>query len=138
MPWRISASARTLTVNRFSTPQAFSICTAALEKPHCGNCGVPFMYSTNGWVVTCSRMTSCVFIGGFRGGGRSVDTDCIGMGATPPEFNPDGVKGLFLDRAGEAGDVVFDEKGVKDGARQRPEQCTGHQRAPVVHVSLDR
>src|ERR1700730_9791335 len=65
IPWRISGSARTLTVNRLSTPQAFSLCTAALEKPHCGNCGVPFMYSTTGWVVTCSRMVSCVLMAAF-------------------------------------------------------------------------
>ena len=48
------------------------------------------------------------------------------MGATPPEFNPDGVKGLFLDRAGEAGHVVLDEERVKDGDRQRAKQRPGH------------
>ena len=28
------------------TPQRFRISTTVAEKPHCGNCGVPFMYST--------------------------------------------------------------------------------------------
>src|SRR5256885_16879407 len=60
MPWRIASSASTLTEKKRSTPHACSICTAALEKPHCGNCGVPFMYSTTGCVVTCSRIVSWV------------------------------------------------------------------------------
>src|SRR5260221_2375958 len=59
MPWRISGSSSTLTVNSFSTPQAFRICTAFAEKPHCGNCGVPFIYRTTGLPVTCCLMRSC-------------------------------------------------------------------------------
>src|SRR5882762_6186953 len=59
MPWRISGSSSTFTVNSFSTPQAFRICTALAEKPHCGNCGVPFMYRTTGFPVTCCLMRSC-------------------------------------------------------------------------------
>src|SRR5712664_2072636 len=59
MPWRISGSSSTLTVNSFSTPQAFRICTALAEKPHCGNCGVPFIYRTTGLPVTCCLMRSC-------------------------------------------------------------------------------
>jgi hypothetical protein len=39
------------------------------------------------------------------------------MGTTPLEFNPDGVAGLFLDRAGEAGHVVLDEKRIEDRDR---------------------
>ena len=39
-------------------PQALRICTAVAEKPHCGNCGVPFMYSITGFVVTCSLIWS--------------------------------------------------------------------------------
>ena len=46
MPWRISSSSSTLTVVRSSTPQAFRIWTARPEKPHIGNCAVPFMNST--------------------------------------------------------------------------------------------
>src|SRR6267154_3004993 len=59
MPWRISGSSSTLTVNSFSTPQAFRICTALAENPHCGNCGVPFIYRTTGLPVTCCLMRSC-------------------------------------------------------------------------------
>src|SRR5882724_780101 len=59
MPWRISGSSSTLTVNSFSTPQAFRIWTALAEKPHCGNCGVPFIYRTTGLPVTCCLMRSC-------------------------------------------------------------------------------
>src|SRR5260221_6346455 len=62
MPWRISGSSSTLTVNSLSTPQAFRICTALAEKPHCGNCGVPFMYRTTGLPVTCCLMRSCASI----------------------------------------------------------------------------
>src|SRR5258708_28224652 len=47
-------------------PQACSICTAALENPHCGNCGEPFMYSTTGCVVTCSRIVSWMLMGSFH------------------------------------------------------------------------
>ena len=31
-------------------------CATAAEKPHCGNCGVPFMKSTTGCEVTCCLM----------------------------------------------------------------------------------
>src|SRR5688500_19480934 len=63
MPWRISASARTLTVCSSCTPQALRTCTARAEKPHCGNCGVPFMNSTTGCDVTCCLMRSWVSMG---------------------------------------------------------------------------
>src|SRR5713226_8692715 len=59
MPRRISGSSSTLTVKTSSTPQAFRICTALAEKPHCGNCGVPFIYRTTGLPVTCCLMRSC-------------------------------------------------------------------------------
>src|SRR5712671_5150767 len=59
MAWRISGSSSTLTVKSFSTPQAFRICTALAEKPHWGNCGVPFIYRTTGLPVTCCLMRSC-------------------------------------------------------------------------------
>src|SRR5450432_593163 len=139
MPWRISASARTLTVWRFSTPQAFSICTAALEKPHCGNCGVPFMYSTTGWLVTCSRMVSWVLIGGFRKSRRIAGYGLYRNGGGSTKFNlraAGAVAGSFLDCAGEPGNVVLDEKRIEDGDRKRAKQRARHQRAPVVHVAL--
>src|SRR6185436_5692496 len=44
---------------------------------------------------------------------------------------------LFLDGAGQAGNVVLDEERIEHGDRQRPEQRTRHQRAPVVDVALD-
>src|SRR3954463_15040188 len=56
MPWRISASASTLTLANSCTPQALRTCTASCEKPHCGNCGVPFMKRTTRLPVTCSLM----------------------------------------------------------------------------------
>src|SRR5687768_10437045 len=56
MPWRISASASTLTVWNSLTPQALSTWQASAEKPHCGNCGVPFMKSTTGCPITCALM----------------------------------------------------------------------------------
>ena len=56
MPWRISASASTFTVWNSLTPQALSTWQASAEKPHCGNCGVPFMKSTTGCPVTCALM----------------------------------------------------------------------------------
>jgi hypothetical protein len=43
IPWRISGSSSTFTLKKSFTPQAYRICTAVAEKPHCGNCGVPFM-----------------------------------------------------------------------------------------------
>ena len=46
-----------------------AICTARPEKPHCGNCGVPFMYSATGWLVTCSLMTCCTSMDGPRKAG---------------------------------------------------------------------
>src|SRR3954451_16625976 len=45
---------------------------------------------------------------------------------------------LFLDRSGQAGDVVLDEERVDEGHRQRAEQRTRHQWAPVVDVALDQ
>src|SRR5690606_19597478 len=54
MPWRTSGSSSTLTVAMLSTPQAFRIWMARPEKPHCGNCAVPFMNSTTGVLVTVS------------------------------------------------------------------------------------
>src|SRR5450756_2192822 len=66
MPWRISWSCSTSTVNGCSTPQAFRICVADAEKPHMGICGEPFMYSTTGWETTCWRMVSWAFMGILR------------------------------------------------------------------------
>ena len=44
---------------------------------------------------------------------------------------------LFLDGAGHAGHVVFNEKRVDERNRQRAEQGSRHQRAPMVDVALD-
>src|SRR5450759_4259870 len=76
MPWRISWSCSTSTVNGCSTPQAFRICVADAEKPHMGICGEPFMYSTTGWEVTCSRMVSWALMGILRLRGCSNKIIC--------------------------------------------------------------
>ena len=39
-------------------PADFSAWLARLEKPHIGNCGVPFMNSTIGWPSTSDLMRS--------------------------------------------------------------------------------
>src|SRR5690606_18910529 len=48
----------TLTVCSGAAPAALSACTARLEKPHIGNCGVPFMKRTTGWPSISARMRS--------------------------------------------------------------------------------
>jgi hypothetical protein len=48
---------------------------------------------------------------------------------------PDGAD-LFLDRAGEAGDVVLDEEGIEDHHGDRADQRARHQGSPVVDVAL--
>jgi hypothetical protein len=37
-----------------------------IENPHCGNCGVPFMYNTTEFLVTWSRMVSWMLMGLLR------------------------------------------------------------------------
>src|SRR5215469_16212744 len=44
-------------------------------------------------------------------------------------------RALSLHRAGETGDVVFDEERVDHRDWDRTEQRTGHQRAPIEHVA---
>src|SRR5687768_6427422 len=63
MPSRMSGFCSTSTVKRFSAPAILSSCVAVAEKPHCGNCGEPFMYSTTGWPSTCDLMVSCTLMG---------------------------------------------------------------------------
>src|SRR6266542_1917136 len=134
MPWRIASSASTLTEKNRFTPHPCSICTAALEKPHCGNCGVPFMYSTTGCVVTCSRIVSWMLMAGslwlivpivaeLRVEGR--------ISTRSPTWD------LFLHGSGQSGDVILDEERVQRRNRQRAEQRARHQRAPVIYVTLD-
>src|SRR5215470_19105398 len=120
----MAGSASTLTEKNLSIPQAFSICTAICEKPHCGNWGVPFMYSTTGCVVTCSRMVSCAFMA-MSSVWRLSLYRSRRIGET-----------LLLHRAGEARDVVLDEERVQDRHGQRSEQRPGHQRPPVVDVAF--
>ena len=45
---------------------------------------------------------------------------------------------LFLDRSGQARDIVLDEKRIHDHHRQRTKQRGRHQRAPVVDVAFDQ
>src|SRR5262245_59944254 len=45
--------------------------------------------------------------------------------------------GSSLDRAGKAGDVVFDEERVDERHGNRPEQCSGHELAPIKHIATD-
>jgi hypothetical protein len=54
IPCLNSSSSSTLNAANFcgSTPCSPSICTLALENPHCGVSGVPFMNSTTGAVAT--------------------------------------------------------------------------------------
>src|SRR6266567_8503931 len=40
-----------------------------------------------------------------------------------------------LYRPGDAGDVMFDKEGIDESDRDRPQQRTGHQLAPVEHVA---
>jgi hypothetical protein len=54
---RISGSSSTFTVCSCA-PAALSACTERLEKPHIGNCGVPFMKRTMGWPSISARMRS--------------------------------------------------------------------------------
>src|SRR6476646_7440088 len=55
MPWRTSMSCSTSTLSK-SAPQCSRMATARLEKPHCGNSGVPFMNSTTSWSLTIWQM----------------------------------------------------------------------------------
>ncbi len=48
--WRYSGSLSTSTLWNCA-PTADSACAVRIEKPHWGNCGVPFMNSTTRWVV---------------------------------------------------------------------------------------
>ena len=83
---------------------------AVAEKPHCGNCGVPFMYRTTCCLVTCSRMVSwMVLMAWLRRRQRMVDSSNWGRSgpfqapAPPPQRPVPDAPGaaLFLDRAGQ-------------------------------------
>src|SRR5436309_11670251 len=115
MPCRISGSARTLTEKKLSMPQACSICTAAMENPHCGNCGVPFMYSTTGCVVTCSRIVSWMLMAGSLWLIVSIVAELRVEGrisTRSPTWD------LFLHGSGQSGDVILDEERVQRRNRQ--------------------
>src|SRR5829696_9006019 len=43
--------------------------------------------------------------------------------------------GLPLNRAGDPGHVVFDKERIDEGNGNRPQQCAGHQLAPIEHVA---
>src|SRR5260370_27633182 len=86
MPWRISASASTLTLANSCTPQALSTCTAREEKPHCGNCGVPFMKSTTRLPVTCSLMRCWVSMGSILSPSAGYAGDACQIGPGPHFF----------------------------------------------------
>src|SRR5690242_21649686 len=60
MPWRSASSCSTLYDAKFDTPQRLRISAAVAEKPHCGNCGVPFMYSTTRLSATCFLIVSWI------------------------------------------------------------------------------
>src|SRR5690606_38087953 len=49
-----------------SAPAAFSACEVRLEKPHIGNCGVPFMNNTIGCAPSVSLMRSMTSIADLR------------------------------------------------------------------------
>src|SRR5690606_24176463 len=53
---------RTLTVISCFRPQDFSSWMARPEKPHCGNCAVPFMNNTTGFSVTVWLRNSCTVV----------------------------------------------------------------------------
>src|SRR3977135_2324472 len=42
---------------------------------------------------------------------------------------------LSLYRSGDAGDVMFDKERIDESDRDRPQQRTGHQFAPVEHIA---
>src|SRR6266478_585725 len=55
MPWRSSSESSTLRP-LYGTPRWSRICTTWPEKPHIGNCGVPFMNSTTSLAFTSLSM----------------------------------------------------------------------------------
>src|SRR5690606_7314978 len=79
---RTSGSASTFTVWMPVAPAALSTSTVRLEKPHIGNCGVPFMNSTTGWFSTSALMRSSGVItqllcGGVRDGAPPENRFCV-------------------------------------------------------------
>src|SRR5438045_9781400 len=50
------ADLKTVNVLRSATPHAFRIWMARPEKPHIGNCAVPFIKRTTRWFLTRSSM----------------------------------------------------------------------------------
>src|SRR5687767_16037912 len=103
--------------------------TARLEKPHCGNSGVPFMNSTTSWLLTMSAMRACgsdmarvpfASLVGNRGGQlqgveraahpaleRGVDRLVLGDARLALEAVPDHMGGVVVAVAGEVGDGDF-------------------------------
>src|SRR5687767_15908255 len=103
--------------------------TARLEKPHCGNSGVPFMNSTTSWLLTMSAMRACgsdmarvpfASLVGNRGGQlqgvqraahaafqRGIDRLVLGHARLALEAVPDDVRGVVIAVAGEVGDRHF-------------------------------
>src|SRR5215213_12000776 len=61
MPLRSSADSRTLRP-LYPTPTWSRICTTWPEKPHCGNCGVPFMNKTTSFDFTSFSMNFSMLI----------------------------------------------------------------------------
>src|SRR5260221_13826908 len=53
---------------------------------------------------------------------------------TPPRQGDE----LFLHRAGEARDIVLDEKEIEHHHRHRTQQRRRHERAPVIDVAFDQ
>src|SRR6188474_466615 len=92
MPSRMSGFSSTLTLKKSLTPQAFSACTVSAENPHCGNCGVPFMYSTRGLPVTCCLILSWVSIGWILDLSAGDTRDARKVGPTAHQFEPMALK----------------------------------------------
>ena len=68
MPCLSSSSSSTLNAENLlgSTPCNPSICMLALENPHCGVSGVPFMNSTTGFEATAFSIAARVFVDNGR------------------------------------------------------------------------
>src|SRR6476469_11177734 len=78
MPLRSSADSSTFSP-LLPTPTVSRICTTCPEKPHCGNCGVPFMNSTTSFDFTslsmnCSMLIFASFCGMSFEGRQPVNT----------------------------------------------------------------
>src|SRR5262245_2571192 len=70
MPFRMSSDSSTL-MPLYATPRWSRICTTWPEKPHIGNCGVPFMNSTTSFAFTSLSM-NCSIPMEFRPVGRGA------------------------------------------------------------------